>query len=347
MKILNLYFYPCTTKFNPATKNPYTIHFLHALHGHFNILNERDASSVGIMKSLKYLLKIDVLLLNWIEDLPDKRGGYLQSLYFILLVFFLKLRNKKVVWIMHNKLSHHPRNFFIKKQLFRFVLTQSDLIITHASEGVHFARSLSGTSHANVRYFPHPIIPTAVKSNPAKEYDILIWGSLAPYKSIDKFLQFLFENHREKSYRIKIVGKITTEDYRKILLRYQNENILIEDCFVEREALEDFVAKTKTVLFTYSGESLLCSGALIDSLSMRATIIGPDTGNFRDLQELGLIHTYTGFNELIPLLDTINTRPGISTGQSLENYFEETSWKKFADTLYQWIHDEFHKTLHA
>jgi beta-1,4-mannosyltransferase len=340
MKTLNLYFYPLTTKFNPATKNPYTINFIQVLRDHFNILNEKDASSVGIMKSLKYLFRIDVLLLNWIEELPDKRGGYFQSLYFVLLVFYLKLKNKKVVWIMHNKLSHHPGNYFMKKLLFRFILVQSDIIITHASEGIHFARSLSGTSHADVRYFPHPVIPTTITSYPGKEYDVLIWGSLAPYKSIDKFLQFLYENHLEKCYKIKVVGKITTDEYRDVLMHFQNEAIQIEDCFVEREALEDFVAKAKTVLFPYSDESLLCSGAVIDTLSMRATIIGPNTGNFRDLYELGLIYVYNDYKELIHLLDTMNSNSGIPAQQSLDTYFEETSWKRFANVLKEWINEK-------
>ena len=345
MRAMNIYFYPLTTKKNTTTHNPYTIHFRNALKEYYRIVNEKDASSVGILKTLKYLFRIDVLLLNWIEEIPDNRGGYFQSLYFIFLVYFLKIRKKKVVWVMHNKLSHVPRNFFIKKVLFKFLLTKSDLIITHAKEGISFARSLSGKNEINIHHFPHPIIPVVENSNHEKEYDILIWGSLAPYKSIDKFLQFLFEHHLEKSYIIKIVGKATSEEYRKLLMHFRNDNIQIEDCFVERRDLEELVSKSKTVLFTYSSESILCSGALIDSLSMRAVIIGPNSGNFKDLYELGMIHVYKDYNELIPLLDKVHNTARIPESLSLDTYFEETSWKKFAGALTKWIDEKNNRKL--
>ena len=135
---MNLYFYPITTKANKVTGNPYTDNFIKSLKKYFTILNCNDASSIGILKTLKYLFKIDVLLVNWIEDLPDKKGGYIQSYYFFLLVLFLKLRKKRLVWILHNKFSHYPVNYRLKKQLFRFLINHSDLIITHASEGISF-----------------------------------------------------------------------------------------------------------------------------------------------------------------------------------------------------------------
>jgi glycosyltransferase involved in cell wall biosynthesis len=334
---INLYFYPNTTKKTSASHNPYTSNFIAELKEHYTIINSNDASSVGIFKTLKYLFRMDVLLMNWIEELPDMRGGYFQSLYFVLLVCFLKCRKKKVVWIMHNKLSHYPRNYWIKKVLFKFLLLRSDLIVTHASEGITFAKSLTAKNTLNIRFFPHPIIPALSKPKPVKEIDILIWGALTPYKSADKFLQFLYENHLEKSFTIKLAGKISSEEYRRALMKFQNENIRIEDRFIEREYLEDLVHKSKVVLFTYSDESILCSGALIDSLSLRATILGPNTGNFKDLNARGMIHVYNNYNELVQVLEELLPATHTLSSESLDSYFEETSWKKFVNALNKWI----------
>jgi hypothetical protein len=299
-----------------------------------------DASSVGIIKTLKYLFRIDVLLLNWIEELPDKRGGYFQSFYFVLLVYFLRCRKKKVVWVMHNKLSHYPKNFIIKKALFLFLLHNADLIITHASEGVLFAQSLTGKSSLRIHFFPHPVIPVPSKSGTVKEIDILIWGAITPYKCADKFLQFLYENHLEKSYKIILAGKISSEEYRQVLMKFQNETIQIEDRFIEREYLEELVHKSKIVLFTYAGESILSSGALIDSLALRATIIGPNTGNFKDLHAKGMIEIYDDLPELIQVIDKLLHSSRTFSSASLDAYFEETSWKNFICEINKWIKDE-------
>ena len=336
---MNIYFYPITTKLNRTTQNPYAANFIKALKGFFTIINYHDASSVGILKTLKYLFRIDVLLANWIENLPDKHGGYFQSMYFFLLVFFLKIRNKKLVWIMHNKLSHNPKNFFIKKVLFKFLLKNADLIITHAKEGIAFARSLSGNDNLNIHHFPHPTIPTIIKPDHEKGIDILIWGALAPYKGIEKFLQFIYEKQLEQSYKIRIVGKITSLKYQEVLTKFQNKHIKIENKFIEKENLEALIRKSKVVLFTYSSDSVLSSGALIDSLSMRAVIIGPNKGNFRDLNQQGLIHVYNDFHELISILDHLLHTKSTLSQSAMDTYFEETSWNRFIIEFDQWVRE--------
>src|SRR4030043_1958564 len=156
---MNLYFYPKTAKVAKQSGNPYTRNFMEALKDFFTILNANDPSSTGILNSAKYLPRIDFLLLNWIEDIPDKKGGFFQSLYFIFLVHFLKAAGKKIVWVMHNKLSHYPHNLRIKKFLFNFLTARADLIITHAREGVVYAKSASGKKNLNIRFFPHPTMP--------------------------------------------------------------------------------------------------------------------------------------------------------------------------------------------
>jgi beta-1,4-mannosyltransferase len=339
-KAMNLYFYPYSTKRNSASRNPYAFNFINALAEHYTIINLNDASSVGIVKTLKYLFRIDVLLLNWIEELPDKRGGYFQSFYFVLLVCFLRCRKKKVVWVMHNKLSHYPKNFFIKKTLFLFLLNKADLILTHASEGVSFAKSLTRKNQLNVHFFPHPVIPVPFKSGAIKEIDILIWGAITPYKSADKFLQFLYENHREKSYKIKLAGKISSEEYRQVLMKFQNETIQIEDRFIEREYLEELVHKSKIVLFTYSEESILSSGALIDSLALRANIVGPNAGNFKDLHAKGMIEIYNDLPELIQVIEKLLHSSYTLSSASLDEYVKETSWKNYIREINKWIYDE-------
>jgi hypothetical protein len=286
---------------------------------------------------VKYAQRIDILILNWIEDLPDKQGGIIQSIFFVLQVFFLKVRKKKILWVMHNKLTHHPRNLRLKKWLFRFMLRKADVILTHAREGISFARKLTGNDKLNIHFFPHPTIPAIYNVPAEKETDILIWGAVSPYKAVDKFLKFLLDNHLENKYKIRITGKITPAEYRDKVLQYQQGNICIQDAFVEKAELEEIIRKSKIVLFTYAGDSILSSGALIDTLCLGARILGPDMGNFRDLAEAGMIDTYKDYHELPEKIEILLSEKDQFLDAAALKYFEETSWERFAMLINQLI----------
>jgi beta-1,4-mannosyltransferase len=334
---MNIYFYPNTTKVNRNTHNPYVFNFIEALGRYHAIINLNSPSGIGILQTARFLKTLDVLLLNWVEDLPDKKGGYIQSLYFFILVGYLKFRNKKVVWILHNKLTHHKKNLFLKRLLFQFLLLKSDIIITHAREGIAFAKSFYPDRKMNIYYFPHPIIPKSHHSIAEKIYDILIWGSIASYKGVDKFLSFLRDTNLQTSYKILIAGKITSGEFKDKLLSFQNQYITIEDQYIDQEMLEHYIDSSKVVLFTYNNESVLSSGALVDSVRCGAAVVGPDTGSFRDLAEQNLIAVYRSFDELPAILRNYDKENNNISWQKIENYCKETSWDNFIIKLNDWL----------
>jgi len=54
--------------------------------------------------------------------------------------------------------------------------------------------------------------------------------------------------------------------------------------------LQNLIAKSILVLFTFSKVSILSSGILIDSLGYGANIVGPKVGAFKDLSIDGIVH---------------------------------------------------------
>ena len=50
----------------------------------------------------------------------------------------------------------------------------------------------------------------------------------------------------------------------------------------------------RVILFPYSAQSILSSGALMTSLNSAAAIVGPDVGSFRDLAQEGMVETFAG-----------------------------------------------------
>ena len=117
------------------------------------------------------------------------------------------------------------------------------------------------------------------------------------------------------------------------------DKVELIDGFVEKEKLIDLVQDSKIALFTYHSDSILSSGALMDSMTYGATIVGPAVGAFKDLQELGLIETYTDFNSLLSVVDQEleATDEKLARQKKLSGFIAENSWDQFAHALLKLI----------
>jgi glycosyltransferase involved in cell wall biosynthesis len=308
--------------------------FIASLDGDIRILNEKDKSMSGIFNLLKYLLKIDLIFFNWIENVPDRKGGGLQVYFLYLLIFLAKALNVKIIWTMHNKLSHTKENYAAKEKVFRFMLKNSDIILTHSSAGKNFGEEMIKGSAKRIHNLPHPLKDRRTEGQTKKRFDILIWGTIAPYKGIDKFLEFLQNNKLENKYGIHIVGKIATQEYAELLDNYSSNKIEIQNKFIEDEVLPQLISQSNIVLFTYSQDSILSSGVLMDSLGYGANIIGPHVGAFADLAEDGIITTFKDFPDMIEKIDEQLQNPNPDhQKEKLEKFLEENSWNSFASNF--------------
>ncbi|MEZ5194856.1 MAG: glycosyltransferase [Bacteroidales bacterium] len=328
----NIYIYPNSSRgANTGLYNPYIDDLVDSLSLYFKFVNNGKPSNTGIFDILNYISNLDFVFFNWIEKLPENKAGKIQTFFLFMLIPILKLFSIKIIWTMHNKLSHSKDELFLKKLIFRKMLKNADYIITHSSEGIEFGEQLVTGSKIKIHYFPHPVKDRRSKEKPKMVHDILIWGTISPYKGIDKFLEFLFENELDKKYKIKIAGKSTSEKYFASISKFQNENIDIENCFIEDDLLRNLIAQSKLVLFTYAKSSILSSGALMDSLGYGAEIIGPDVGAFHDLDKEGILNTFSNYEELIKKVDMQLDRGFSLPNQSnLDNFLIENTWDAFS-----------------
>ena len=330
----NAYIYPITGRLKTGVYNPYIDNFIQSSEGFVDYVNKENPTGIGIFNIFRFLYKIDVLFLNWIENLPDKKLGLIQTYFFLMILRLKKIFKIKVVWTLHNKISHYPKNIYFKKLLFKNLLKNSDLIITHSQEGISFAEKLCPGVSSRIFYFPHPVVPVKKSvTDTSKKYDILIWGLLLPYKKIDDFLKHIHENNLMNKYRILIAGKAVSDIYLEKIDKYCNEKITIINRFIENNELELMMSQAKVVLFTYSGKSVLSSGALIDSIANRSLVIGPDVGAFAEMGQSGVISTYKDFDDLIKLLDRTDEILASDRIDRITKFIEEHSWSQFADGL--------------
>lgn len=332
------YIYPRTKRGKNTTNNPYLRNFIESVREQIEFLNENKPTAKGIFNLIPYIGKIDFLFLNWIEDLPDKKWGLFQALFFYFILLTKRIWGIKVVWTIHNKISHFPGNLRMKKFLFRQLLKRSDVIITHADEGIRFAEKRCPGVSRKIFYFPHPIVPLSLpRVPPAKKYDILIWGSLSPYKGIHVFLEHLKSQGISSRFRIMIVGKTVSDSFYHQLNQYTNSQITLRNEFVSKEELASLILESRIVLFTYSGDSVLSSGALTDSIAHYANIVGPNVGAFQEMGKLDIITTYNNFQELIDLLLNFNEESEKMKQDKVRDFIHNHTWEKFGRALQQRI----------
>lgn len=333
---MNIYFYPPLRKDErKVVNNPYCHEFINSLSTTFNI-NKKSKHSVDILDFLFSAFKNDVVILNWIENVATKRFAVIQFIIALLVFTVLKIRNVKIIWVMHNIFPHRGNNILVKLIL-NFLYNKSDIIITHSRQAEAFLRA-NKQVRGEVIFIHHPINKSLinVKSSISrcidkknKKYNAIIWGSIEPYKGILEFLEFYSTSKTKSIENILIIGRCTNESYFQKLLSCCPENIEIQNRKVDFSELALLIEDSECVLFPYKSGSISSSGALMDTIALGGFAIGPKVGAFIDLENEGLCKTFTEYAEIHSLIENIEN---IHTDK-LAKFINDNTWENFGNYI--------------
>ncbi|WP_275276142.1 hypothetical protein, partial [Klebsiella quasipneumoniae] len=92
-------------------------------------------------------------------------------------------------------------------------------------------------------------------------------------------------------------------------------------------------SKTPSYTKSVSWQHHPSSGVLMDSLSMYATVLGPNKGAFSDLASEGIVNVYNTFDDLENYLSIKKNIDTVKVGDFLSN----NSWAKFGQEVYKYI----------
>lgn len=201
----------------------------------------------------------------------------------------------------------------------------ADVILTHSGEAE------INSAGQRVFVFDHPV--DAYQPAPVKpyEYDLLVWGTVTPYKGVEEFLLYNQSATALKQYKILIAGKFASPEYFQKLMQLKSPNVFVENKILSEKELETLFSKSRYVLFAYNSTSVLSSAALCKTLVYGKTIIGPNAGSFKELGAKGLIYNYTSFEDLEKRLNEMESKESDPHFQvQLQQYIEQHSWPAFA-----------------
>jgi hypothetical protein len=326
----NFYFYPPRVPIDRnIVLNPYTSSFIESLDKKVNVLNKDTFAKIAIVDLFKYIFSIDVIIFNWIENIGYKKLGKLQFVFFMFAFVILKLRKVKIVWVFHN-IHPHKGESFISKYMYSLFFDASDLIVTHSKKADKYVKAHSSkktffTHHPNNKIQIDNSILNIDESCDVRKKDILIWGSIEPYKGIVEFLDFNKKMGQAKAFKIQIIGTCNDVNYENEILKYTNDNVVFENRRVSFLELNKHIDNSKFVLFPYRSNSVSSSGALLDTLTFNGSCIGPNTGCFSDLAEEGLCYVFRSYEEILNIVSTNNS----IDNDKMQYFVQGNSWDKF------------------
>lgn len=307
--------------------NSYLSDFSKALSKKADVVNANTRTNSATIDLLKNCFRADVFIFNWIENTPFKRMGTIQTLVFLLLIFpVLKLRKAKVYWVFHNFTSHQGKNY-LSEVIKSIMMKHSDVIITHSKQALEY---LYNNTPAKVKklFANHPIKNREmVQRGKPYFYDILIWGSIEPYKGIVEFLEFLKENN--STLKVKVIGKCKDQNYNNKILSLLSQYISYENRIASFEEIKELIGISKFVLFPYLKQSVSSSGALMDTISFGGSAIGPERGSFLDMQEEGICYTFKQYEDVVKIVSDNQQKPL----KRIKNFIASNTWDKFAEKI--------------
>lgn len=324
-----LFFFPPFAK--AIEGNPYTRNYKNELQKYYDVVDCDKIYPKGRRNILfKKAFIADIYILNWIESIKPGLKSLALFLPSILALYIILLRRKKIVWMLHNLEPHEGLNFY-SRRIMSFLYKHSSIIVTHSKEAYEHAITMTTRP---VRFVCHPVqkINCEVQMQ-AEPIDLFIWGSILPYKGIAEFIS---DTRIQKSgLRIHILGKCNDKALADHLNKVcaEIENITFENRRAENDELIAYCKSSKFVVFPYLPGSVSSSGALIDTLVMGGTPIGPNVGAFRDLAEEGLCFVYSDIEDLIRI---VNDNKKIMP-ENVEGFIGKNSWETMVFNLNKWI----------
>lgn len=326
------YFHP---RPDQRTTNTYVLAFYHALQQRVRIVNTGNSPESRSGELMRHVLQTKVLVLNWPEDIIYLRKGFLQALLFNLCTLLVKLRGGKVIWICHNRKTHHKGKALLSRWNRSFFRWAADTIVVHAGEAL---KLFGDVAHKTV-FLPHPRYnrPAQRTSAGGTGASVLIWGSITPYKGLDGFIEAY--KQRSAQFSVLIRGKANAGYFNQLATAAQGTNVKLRNGLLTDADLEQEFANCKIILLPYTESDTFSSGALIHSLNAGKIVIGPRVGNFIDLAAAGACLTYANHDELFVLIDRLLTHEEhyqqclAKLQEGIEQYYQTHSWEAFVADL--------------
>ncbi|MBF2000273.1 MAG: glycosyltransferase [Synechococcales cyanobacterium M58_A2018_015] len=250
---------------------------------------------------------IDVLHLHWLG--PYIKGDrwpikFFYSIKFLIDIWLIRLSGIRVVWTVHNYISHDSRFPRLEIGLRRILCRLVDRVIVHNYSSLKDICQLYQLSEAKAAVIPigtyrhvyaSPIDNLTARKQlqlPLSGRIFLHQGFLRPYKGVEALLQVWADHHTAfAGDTLLIAGKPFDEAYRQQLIQLAADvkGVMLHLEFIEDDQLHLFFSAATVVVLPFT--QILTSSSLLLAMSYSKPVIAPKLG--------GIAETLATANDLL------------------------------------------------
>ena len=253
---------------------------------------------------IKRLEGIEFFIFNWYESLYV--NNLLKQMHIFikkyLKLILLKLKGKKIIWVVHNRVPHDIKRPLFSKLLMKYLAENSYKIIIHSNETKNVLKNFIDEEEINKKsvYVPHPNYIGAYKENDINKeekrddiLELLFIGGIKPYKNVDLLIE-VFNELNLTNVKLKLCGKVINREYELYInkLINSNKNIETDFRFIEDDELNGLIEKSDMLVLPYDIKSSLNSGTIILAFSNKKTVLSPMIGTLKDFEDKDLFFGY-------------------------------------------------------
>tara|TARA_R110001583_G_scaffold26095_1_gene94218 strand:+ start:1736 stop:2710 length:975 start_codon:yes stop_codon:yes gene_type:complete len=266
--------------------NEYLLNLSFILRNKFNSVEFVGLPLKPMLKKALSGKSSDILIINWLEDYPSLKRGFLAeaqaTLRFIFALFAANLYYRKIIWVRHNYKPHLAHSKFCYRILCGVISFFSDNIVTHRR-----------VQEFDSQVIFHPLYKKT-EVNTIAPFDCLIFGNIKPYKNVPMILQD-WDPKRE----LKIIGKCKSADLNNeitTLIKGRLPKVIYENRFMEVEELNGFLSSVTFVILAHEEASMIVSGTFYHAISYGANVVLKDSEYGRSIKsEFPLVHLVKNF----------------------------------------------------
>lgn len=290
-----------------------------------------------------------VIHLHWITELIQRLSWSKPQLIFqfkLLLISFdlwrVKRKGVKVVWTIHNKLSHQglnqSREIAVRKRFIKLV----DRVILHSQEALNaveefyslkFADKTSIIYHGN--YENHYPTPAKIRTQLRQDYKlndktthILYFGSIRPYKGVEILIEAFSKLADKSRHKLTIAGGVPRAEYKASLnAKLQSVdgiNAMLD--FLPEQTLSDVLTTADIVVIPFV--DTLTSGSTILAMTQGKALALPYAARiFGCVPEEG-VYYFENTEQLSEILKSTNIETLSRMGESNRLQAQKMSWDK-------------------
>ncbi len=244
-----------------------------------------------IFRAARDCSSVKVLHLHWVN--PYLKGSnwltrLIYSFKFLIALLLVRLTGTRIVWTIHNRLSHEARFPRLELWTIRQLVKLADGIIVHHQTSLAELADLYQFDGTRATVIPHghyrgvygeaidPVEARAILGLPLTGKVYLNLGMLRPYKGIEGLLQ-TWRDHPEvtAAHTLLIAGKPVNEAYGQQLMEQvtNTKGAILHLGFVEDHLIPVYFSAADVVILPF--ENVLTSGSLILAMSYHKPIIAP------------------------------------------------------------------------